>query len=83
VWESAVNAVNHLIAPKMLGLDCSVQSRVDEALLGICEDAKTVLGGNAIAAVSAAALKAGRAAWGYLYISISAANVRSRCLFRA
>ena len=55
----AVQAVNEVIAPELTGMDCSVQSIVDEALLNICPDAKAVLGGNAIAAVSAAALKAG------------------------
>ena len=57
--QGAVNAVNEAIAPKLIGMDCSVQSAIDRALLNVCDNAKAVLGGNAIAAVSAAALKAG------------------------
>ena len=57
--QGAVRTINEVIAPKLVGLDCSVQSSLDQALLNICDDAKTNLGGNAIAAVSAAALKAG------------------------
>ena len=57
--EGAVNAVNEIIAPKLCGMDCTVQRLIDQALLTVCPDAKAVLGGNAIAAVSAAALKAG------------------------
>lgn len=62
--QGAVDTINEVIAPRLRGVDCSVQSRVDEALLSVCENAKETLGGNAIAAVSAAALKAGAASLG-------------------
>ena len=57
--EGAVRSINEIISPKLRGLDSSSQRGIDEAILNICEDAKTALGGNAVAAVSAAALKAG------------------------
>jgi len=57
--QGAVDVIKNVIEPKLLGVDCSAQSVVDRALLDVCDDAKAVLGGNAIAAVSAAALKAG------------------------
>ena len=57
--QGAVDTINNIIAPKLIGVDCKVQKNVDDALLSICENAKKVLGGNAIAAVSAASLKAG------------------------
>ena len=57
--ENAVRAVGEKIAPAIIGLDASDQYAVDQAMLGICPDAKENIGGNAIAAVSAAVLKAG------------------------
>ena len=55
----AVNAVNELIAPALIGMDAAGQQAVDQAMLDI---GKLKVGGNATAAVSAAALKAGAAA---------------------
>ena len=55
----AVNAVNELIAPALVGMDAARQQAVDQAMLDI---GKLKVGGNATAAVSAAALKAGAAA---------------------
>lgn len=60
--QIAVDNVNKIIAPVLVGMDASRQSAIDNAMLGIVPDAKRKLGGNAIAAVSAAALKAGAAA---------------------
>lgn len=60
--QGAVDNVNKIIGPAILGMDASNQIAVDNALLNIMPDAKLKLGGNAIAAVSAAVLKAGAAA---------------------
>ena len=59
---NAVDNVNKIIAPALLGLDATRQLEVDNAMLSLMPDAKLKLGGNAVAAVSAAALKAGAAA---------------------
>jgi len=58
----AVNNVNNVIAPALIGLDSSNQLAVDNAILSILPNAKLTLGGNATAAVSAAVLKAGAGA---------------------
>ena len=71
----AVDNVNRVIAPKLVGMDASEQFAVDSALLEIFPDAKRKLGGNAIAAVSAAVLKAGAASLGLpLYRHIGGEN---------
>ena len=71
----AVNNVNDVIAPVLIGMDAANQSAIDNAMLGIMPDAKLHLGGNATAAVSAAALKAGAAALGIpLYRHIGGAG---------
>lgn len=71
----AVNNVNDVIAPVLVGMDAANQSAIDNAMLGIMPDAKLHLGGNATAAVSAAALKAGAAALGIpLYRHIGGAG---------
>ena len=57
----AVNAVNERIAPALVGMDAAHQQAVDQAMLDL---GKLKVGGNATAAVSAAALKAGAAALG-------------------
>ncbi len=57
----AVNAVNEMIAPAIIGMDASKQIEVDGVMLKIGKD---VLGGNSTGAVSAAVLKAGAAALG-------------------
>ena len=62
--QMAVNNVNSIIAPALLGQDASNQLEIDNIMLGLAPDAKDKLGGNAIAAVSAATLKAGAAALG-------------------
>lgn len=71
----AVNNVNNVIAPVLVGMDAANQSAVDNAMLAIMPDAKLHLGGNATAAVSAATLKAGAAALGIpLYRHIGGAG---------
>ncbi|GAB4559562.1 MAG: phosphopyruvate hydratase [Anaerolineae bacterium] len=74
--QRAVDNINHVIAPVLLGMDASRQLEVDHALLNIGgPDAKLRLGGNATAAVSAAVLKAGAAALGIpLYQHIGGVN---------
>ncbi len=68
----AVNAVNELIAPALRGMDASRQQTIDQAMLDI---GKLKVGGNATAAVSAAALKAGAASLDIpLYQHIGGAN---------
>ncbi len=68
----AVNAVNELIAPVLTGMDAAHQQALDQAMLDL---GKQRLGGNATAAVSAAALKAGAAALGIpLYQHIGGVN---------
>jgi enolase len=57
--EGAVRNVEEIIAPHIIGMDASKQYEVDSAMLNICENAKEQIGGNAIAATSAAVLKAG------------------------
>lgn len=71
----AVNNVNTVIAPVLTGMDATRQAEADRALLSIMPDAKIKLGGNAVAAVSAAVLKAGANALGIpLYRHIGGAN---------
>jgi enolase len=68
----AVDAVNELIAPALRGMDAAGQQAIDQAMLHI---GKHKVGGNATAAVSAAALKAGAAALGIpLYQHIGGAS---------
>lgn len=55
----AVDNANTKIAQAIIGLDVSNQAEVDKAILSIMPDAKIKLGGNAVAATSAAVLKAG------------------------
>ena len=60
--QKAVNNVNQVIAPALKGVDAAKQLEVDDRMLNLGgPDAKPRLGGNATAAVSAAALKAGAA----------------------
>ncbi len=58
----AVDSVHNNIAPVLIGMDAANQASIDAAMLGIMPDAKIRLGGNAVAATSAAVLKAGAAA---------------------
>ncbi|MGD9560274.1 MAG: enolase C-terminal domain-like protein [Oscillospiraceae bacterium] len=62
---NAVDQVNNVIAPALIGLDCADQFLIDQTMLSIGgDDAAKKMGGNALAAVSAAALKAGAKALG-------------------
>lgn len=71
----AAKRVEEIIAPIIIGMDCANQAEVDRAILGIMPDAKLKLGGNAVAATSAAVLKAGANALGIpLYRHIGGAN---------
>lgn len=58
----AVDNINKVIAPALIGLNCTRQAEIDNTMLSLMPNAKDQLGGNAIAAVSAAVLKAGAAA---------------------
>ena len=72
---NAAMRVNTIIAPAIIGMDASNQAEVDKAILAIYPDAKIKLGGNAVAATSAAVLKAGAASLGIpLYRHIGGAN---------
>lgn len=71
----AAKRVTDVIAPAIIGMDASRQAEVDAAILSICPDAKVKLGGNAVAATSAAVLKAGAKALGIpLYRHIGGAG---------
>lgn len=71
----AVENVNNVIGPALIGLDASEQHVIDQAMLSLRPDAKAEMGGNAIAAVSAAVLKAGAASLGIpLYRHIGGEN---------
>jgi enolase len=63
--QRAVDNVNNVLSFELLGMDASNQLEIDETLLNAGgPGAKARLGGNAVAAVSAATLKAGAAALG-------------------
>ena len=71
----AAKRVEDIIAPVIIGMDAANQAEVDAAILNIMPDAKIKLGGNAVAATSAAVLKAGANALGIpLYRHIGGAN---------
>lgn len=71
----AAKRVEDIIAPVIIGMDSANQAEVDRAILGIMPDAKLNLGGNAVAATSAAVLKAGANALGIpLYRHIGGAG---------
>lgn len=73
--ESAVNTINTILAPVLLGMDATDQAAIDHTMLALSADGKHVIGGNATAAVSAAVLKAGAAALGIpLYRHIGGTN---------
>lgn len=58
--HTAVRNIEEIIGPAIVGMDASRQTEVDHRILGLFgEDTKARLGGNAVAAVSAAVLKAG------------------------
>ncbi|MBN1400888.1 MAG: phosphopyruvate hydratase [Anaerolineae bacterium] len=74
--QKAVDSVNQRIAPALIGVDAARQIDVDGVILGLDNSyEKALLGGNATAAVSAAALKAGAASLGIpLYQHIGGAR---------
>jgi enolase len=60
--QRAVENVNQIVAPALVGMDAARQLEIDDRLLTLAgESAAVQLGGNATSAVSAAALKAGAA----------------------
>jgi len=60
----AVNNVNNIIAPKIIGLDPSQQTNLDQTLINLDgTNNKSILGGNAILTVSIASLKASAASF--------------------
>lgn len=74
--QKAVAIVNDLIGPALKGTDAARQLEVDDRILNLDgPNAKSRLGGNATAAVSAAVLKAGAASLGIpLYQHIGGVN---------
>ena len=74
--QKAVDSVNQVIAPALKGMDAARQMEIDDRMLHLGgPEAKLRLGGNATAAVSAAALKAGAAGLGIpLYQHIGGVN---------
>jgi enolase len=59
----AVENVNKLIAPKVIGMDCTKQKEIDDLMLKLDgTETKAKLGANAILAVSMAVCRAGAAA---------------------
>ena len=61
--QKAVDNVNKIIAPKIVGMDCTNQEDIDKTMLELDgTENKDKLGANAILAVSMAAVKAGAAA---------------------
>lgn len=57
--QRAVYNANEKIIPHLIGMDAANQSEIDYTMLHLCPNVKEMLGGNAIAAISAAVLKAG------------------------
>jgi enolase len=74
--QRAVDNVNNIIAPALIGKDASGQLEIDRLMIGLDgTPGKTRLGGNALASVSAAVLKVGAASLGIpLYQHIGGAN---------
>lgn len=73
--ENAARAVKEILEPRLLGMDVTDQYAIDHAMLSLPAEVKSKVGGNAIAAVSAAALKAGAKSLGIpLYRHIGGAN---------
>lgn len=74
----AVKSVNEIIALKVVGMDCTKQKEIDEAMIALDgTDGKYNLGGNAVVGVSMAVCKAGAAAKGlelYEYIAEMSGN---------
>jgi len=74
--QGAVDNVNNLIAPAIVGMDASQQLEIDHVMLTLDGTPdRSKLGGNALASVSAAVLKAGADSLGLpLYQHIGGAN---------
>ena len=70
---TAVDNVNKIIGPKIIGLDPSYQSKIDQILIDLdATPNKSRLGGNSILSVSIACLKAAAAAYNlpiYVYLA--------------
>jgi len=63
--QKAVYNVNNIIAPKVIGMDCTLQKEVDRVMIELDGTPnKAKLGANAILSVSMAATRAGAAAKG-------------------
>ena len=77
--SKAASMVNEIAAPALIGLDAAKQAVVDDVLIRLnSPEAKTPIGGNSTAAVSAAVLKAGAAALGIpLYQHIGGTHATS------
>lgn len=61
----AVSNINSIIAPHVVGMECTLQREIDHVMLGLDSTPnKSILGANAILAVSMAAARAGAAAKG-------------------
>lgn len=76
VLKAVANAEEKII-PHLIGMDVTKQGEIDYTMLHLCENAKEVLGGNAIAAISAAVLKTGAKALNIpLYRHIGGENAR-------
>ena len=75
----AVNNVNDIIAPAIIGKDATKQSEIDNIIIELDgTENKTNLGGNATGSVSAAVLKAGAASLGIpLYQHIGGVNANT------
>lgn len=74
--QKAVDNVINTIGPKVIGMDASQQSQVDEVIINLDgTPTKSKLGGNATGSVSAAVLQAGAASLGIpLYQHIGGVN---------
>lgn len=71
----AAEKVSTVIAPAIIGMDAAKQAEIDVVMLKLKDDEKCALGGNAVAATSAAVLKAGANALGIpLYRHIGGAS---------
>ncbi len=73
--EGAARAIEEILEPRLVGMDASDQYAVDQAMLSLDRDKRERAGGNSIAAVSAAVLKAGAKSLGIpLYQHIGGIN---------
>ena len=77
--HKAVDNVNRIIAPRLIGMDVTDQAAIDQAMIDLDDTPdKHVLGGNAIYSVSVAAYRAAAASAGLpLYDYIAQGGVRT------